>query len=197
MTDTERSLCSKFLQGKIDRRTFLQGLAVMGLAAGVAKTLTYLYQEKQLPTALTASQDKIILAVQEHLFPKTNAAPSAKEINANEYLHFVLHDQTLDIRDRKFIKNGILWLEEETHAKYNCSFIDLNIEEKETILQEISQVRWGEGWLSSLLSYIFEALLSDPIYGANPDGIGWKWLNHRAGHPRPKHKFNSTFYQTK
>ena len=192
MTETQDSLSNNFLQGKIDRRTFLQGLATIGLAAGLAKTLTYLYQKKQLPLALTPSQDKIIIAVQEHLFPKTKDAPGSQDINATEYLHLVLHDQTIDIRDRKFIKNGIGWLEEKAQEKYNRSFIDLNVEEKENIFQEISQVRWGEGWLSSLLSYIFEALLSDPIYGANPEGIGWKWLNHQAGYPRPKHKFNST-----
>lgn len=151
-----------------------------------------MYQEKRLPLALTSSEDKIILAVQEHLFPKTKEAPSSQEINAREYLHLVLHDQTLDIRDRQFIKNGIKWLEEETQEKYNRSFINLSFKEKETIFQEISKVRWGEGWLSSLLSYIFEALLSDPIYGGNPSGIGWKWLNHQTGHPRPKYKFNSS-----
>ena len=43
----------------------------------------------------------------------------------------------------------------------------------------------GENWLSTLLLYIFEALLTDPVYGGNPNGIGWKWLGHNPGLPRP------------
>ena len=30
-----------------------------------------------------------------------------------------------------------------------------------------------------------EALLTDPAYGGNPDGIGWRWLGHTPGYPRP------------
>jgi len=36
-----------------------------------------------------------------------------------------------------------------------------------------------------VLGYIFEALLVDPVYGGNPNGIGWKWLEHQPGLPRP------------
>ena len=36
--------------------------------------------------------------------------------------------------------------------------------------------------------YIFEALLSDPVYGGNPEGIGWRWLGHRPGFPRPNQR---------
>ena len=43
------------------------------------------------------------------------------------------------------------------------------------------ETRWGRAWLSLLLYYIFEALLSDPVYGGNPDGIGWQWLEHQPG----------------
>jgi gluconate 2-dehydrogenase gamma chain len=30
-----------------------------------------------------------------------------------------------------------------------------------------------------------EALLTDPAYGGNPGGIGWRWLQHVPGYPRP------------
>ena len=43
----------------------------------------------------------------------------------------------------------------------------------------------GENWVSTLLFYICEALLTDPIYGGNPNGIGWAWLAHQPGFPRP------------
>ena len=36
-----------------------------------------------------------------------------------------------------------------------------------------------------MLLYIFEALLSDPVYGANVNEAGWNWLGYAAGLPRP------------
>jgi len=57
------------------------------------------------------------------------------------------------------------------------------------MLHQITKSKAGRRWVSKLLSYICEALLGDPVYGGNPDGIGWKWLNHHPGFPRPpKHK---------
>ena len=61
----------------------------------------------------------------------------------------------------------------------------LTLQEKETILRAISKSRAGENWLSNLVGYIFEAMLSPPSYGGNPDGIGWQWLEHQAGFPLP------------
>ena len=43
----------------------------------------------------------------------------------------------------------------------------------------------GGRWLRELIHYILEALLSDPVYGGNPGGIGWRWLEHRPGYKRP------------
>ena len=43
----------------------------------------------------------------------------------------------------------------------------------------------GSDWTSIVLTLVFESLALDPIYGGNPDGIGWKWLNHTPGWPGP------------
>lgn len=53
------------------------------------------------------------------------------------------------------------------------------------MLKKISQSRAGENWLSLLLYYLLESLTLDPIYGGNTDGMGWQWLGHQAGFPRP------------
>ena len=52
-------------------------------------------------------------------------------------------------------------------------------------MRQIEQSRAGRNWLSLLLTYVLEALLADPVYGGNPDGIGWQWLEHQPGYPRP------------
>ena len=39
--------------------------------------------------------------------------------------------------------------------------------------------------MNRVLSYILEALATDPIYGGNTNEIGWDWLEHQPGMPRP------------
>ena len=57
--------------------------------------------------------------------------------------------------------------------------------EKEELIRTISKEPAIKFWLSKHLTLIFEALLCDPIYGGNPDEIGWSWLRHNPGEPRP------------
>ena len=89
------------------------------------------------------------------------------------------------IKISNLLTNGMDWLEEECQTTYNRSFINLSSEEKDKIFRTIEKSNWGYRWLSLNLIYIFEALWSDPIYGGNTDEIGWKWLEHVPGLPRP------------
>ena len=55
----------------------------------------------------------------------------------------------------------------------------------EIALRELEKTGAGRSWITELLHYLFEALLTDPVYGGNPGGIGWKWLDHTPGFRRP------------
>ena len=85
-----------------------------------------------------------------------------------------------------FIYNGVGWLNDYSESQTQQKFVSLSVKQKETMLRAISKSRAGENWLNNLIGYIFEAMLSPPVYGGNPDGIGWKWLDHQAGFPLPK-----------
>jgi len=184
----KEKLLKDFQVGKIDRRTFLIAIAAFAGGYGLSKILPEILQMLPETDFLSEKQEKILRAVQFHLFPSTETSPGAKEINAYEYLQIVLIDPALDPRDQKFIINGISWLEEECNKIFSASFTDLEFSQKEQVLREIEKEDWGESWLSNLLRYIFEALLTDPIYGGNPAGIGWAWLTHIPGEPRPTEK---------
>lgn len=123
--------------------------------------------------------------VQEHLFPDDQNGPSASDVNATTYLKFVLDAPDTDPAERKLILDGVSWLNDISKEQKNKSFTALSAAERERILEKIASTGAGESWLSVLLMYIFEALLSDPVYGGNPDGIGWKWLEHQPGFPHP------------
>jgi len=124
-------------------------------------------------------------AVQRHLFPAGEAVPGATDIGALRYLHNAIEDPAADGEDRTFIVDGVGWLNELTRENFQKSFVELEALQRETVLRQIEQSRAGRNWLSLLLTYLLEALLADPVYGGNPDGIGWNWLEHQPGYPTP------------
>lgn len=126
-----------------------------------------------------------IAAVQNHLFPSEIDVPGSVEINALRYLHDYLSNPRTDRNDIEFILAGVQELQSLCLQNKQKTFVDLSIEQREAILRAFEKQKTGKRWLITILNYIFEALLTDPIYGGNPHGIGWKWLEHRAGEPRP------------
>jgi len=127
----------------------------------------------------------VIDAVQQHLFPAEATAPGAREINALSYLQFVVTDTTLDAEDREFVTKGAAWLEDMAHQMRKTSFINLDEKDREAVLRRIAASESGENWLATLMLYIVEALLTDPVYGGNTNQLGWQWLAHVPGFPRP------------
>lgn len=126
-----------------------------------------------------------IATVQNHLFPSEVDAPGSIEINALSYLHAFLSNPATDPSEIEFILTGTHSLQNFSQQSQQKSFTDLSIEQRESVLREFEKQADGRRWLVNILNYILEALLTDPVYGGNPDGIGWKWLEHRAGEPRP------------
>jgi len=120
--------------------------------------------------------------MQEDLFPK------AKElgVDTKRYMHIILHHTRVSQEDKKFIKNGVKWLNEEAVSLYQRDYINLPKNEREDVLKAISKTSWGESFIYDILTYTFEATFADPIYRVNQNEAGWKWLNFEGGLPRPK-----------
>lgn len=122
-----------------------------------------------------------LVVVQEDLFPY------AKELgsNASAYISLILNHSRVTDKEKAFIRNGVQWLNEEAILQYKKLYTQLSPANRQNILQTISNEKWGERWLTTILTYTMEAMLGDPIYGINKNESGWKWLNHTAGIPRP------------
>ena len=170
----------------LNRREFIHLLAT----AAAAYPLSSLAEKRQnlaketLPVIL--SDPWLTLSVvQEHLFPAEKNSPGARDIQALTYLRNMMKTPDFDPEEALLIQNGVGWLNDLATQQYAKKFIELNTDAKETILRRIENSRAGSRWLSRLLSYILEALLSDPVYGGNPSGTGWAWLHHQPGFPRP------------
>jgi gluconate 2-dehydrogenase gamma chain len=157
----------------MDRRTFL--IQTTGTIAAMSTP------SLAASTSLTPDEWQTLAAVQEHLFPSEPDSLGAKDINATAYLQFVLAE--LEQVDREFIKKGVVQLEKMAQTIEGKQFIALSSEQREHLLRRFETN--GKQWISTILRYILEALLTDPIYGGNPNAIGWKWLDHQPGFPRP------------
>ena len=175
----------------IDRRTFLRRLtALAGLLASYPATSLAALRERANDAPDAGSWRaidpwKTLAAVQQQLFPAGEDVPGARDIGALRYLHNAIENPDADGEDRAFLFKGVGWLNELTRKDYGQPFTALDESQREAALRGIEQSRAGRSWLSLLLTYLLEALLADPVYGGNPHGIGWAWLEHQPGYPTP------------
>jgi len=164
----------------ITRRVFIASTLLAGTA------LFLLPQGAKIP--INIEPFKVIAAVQEVLFPKGLKAPSALEFAATAYLLNVSSHASFWAEDLKFLVHGAELLISEKN-----NFLSMNPKEQDNALRDfVNNNSKGESWVSLLLFYTLEALLSDPIYGGNKNELGWKWLEHRTGQPQPKKMFTET-----
>lgn len=134
----------------------------------------------------TNEQRRVLDAVQMQLFPDDGNGPSARDLRALSYLEWVITDPVnVDDGDPKFIGKGIESLTHVSQTDHGVGFVELTPELQNKVLERITQSKFGKNWLSLLVYYLTEALMLDPYYRANPDMIGWMWLEHRPGFPRP------------
>lgn len=172
--------------GKVKRRHFLLGLAAIGFTASIPGVISCSETpEYDIHNQLNPQQFQLLKAVQNHLFPKSKFGPGAFEFHAAEYFTWVMTDPLKDPNDISRMREGLIWVSELAQELFQNSFVRLTTIQKEKVLRELEQKGKGENWLSLTITYIFEALLSDPIYGSNNRELGWKWISHQPGVPRP------------
>jgi gluconate 2-dehydrogenase gamma chain len=166
----------------MNRRDFLRGISLAALSAAVPRIGA---EEGPRGLVLSAHQWRTLALVQDHLLPSEPGAPGSRDIQATAYLDGVLADPDLDPEIRAFVLQGIGWLDDLAQEGGGRPFAELEPGPREDLLREISERPASDRWLSTLIGYTIEALLGDPLYGGNPGGIGWAWLDHDPGQPRP------------
>ncbi|AXX88416.1 gluconate 2-dehydrogenase subunit 3 family protein [Malaciobacter marinus] len=148
---------------------------------------TALLNAKGLFDAKNSLLWSVIEEVLEIVFPKTKHMPSASEFGAVDYLLKNINHKTFDKDDLNYLLQGA--------KDFNSSFpkfLKASLEEKNRIIKQVSQNSYGQNWLSYLIYYGIEAMLSDPIYGGNKNQIAYESLKFQAGEPRPKVKYGKT-----
>ena len=188
------------LASGLNRRAFLKtssAIALLGGLAGCKPQVTESLPEqpventsaalsKPLKNYFSDAQQKTLDAVQMQLLPDDGNGPSARDINGIAYLEWAMTDpQNQDDGDPPYIAKGIGWLDDLAQQTQGDTFVNLTNAQQDKVLQQIARSQAGENWMSLLMYYLTEALMLDPVYGGNPDGIGWQWLEHQAGFPQP------------
>ncbi|MBL4865708.1 MAG: gluconate 2-dehydrogenase subunit 3 family protein [Pseudomonadales bacterium] len=178
----------------MDRRLFLQHSVRAAVGGFVPVVFSVSFDATAEPDPLIESNSKLglsnadwktLASAQEHLLPSEKNVPGAKEVSATKYFHYVLNQPELDPEELEFLVKGVTELAELSIKEFKKPFFELNNNNKEKVLRALERTDDGFYWLRSVLFYLLEALLGDPSYGGNPEGIGWQWLDIKPGFPRP------------
>lgn len=171
------------------RRTFIQQLISAGIAVNIPfvfsacdSKLTQVPQIEQ--NILNENQLTIAHFFFQYLFPNTENLNTNTLHTLNHFVT-ILTDTNYNQDDQKYLIQGLVWTAESSQEQYQKAFILLSSAEKEALFETIVQEKWGKSWLSYMLDCFYESLLIDPIYKVNTNQIGWNWLRHQAGMPRP------------
>ncbi len=179
----------RIITWELTRASFLKSLALLGLGTQLISSCNSPKKntafDKIITPLMTNLEAKTIKAVQSILFPNDRNGPSAEDLNAFEYLLWHLQDKRLDGYDRKSYPKGATKVNNKALELFNSNFFELPINQQEEIVALMTKDKKTKMWFSRLVTFLFEALLADPIYGGNPNHIGWNWLNHNPGQPRP------------
>ena len=130
--------------------------------------------------SITTTRDTIKV-LQNDLFPKA----AELGIDTADYITIILHHSRITKEDKTFLKNGVKWINEEAVRLHQQSYTQLSALERKHLLKIIAKTEWGAAYIDTMMRYIFEAMLGDPIYGGNNNEAGWKWLAFEGGIPRP------------
>ncbi|GLX80740.1 gluconate 2-dehydrogenase subunit 3 family protein [Thalassotalea eurytherma] len=168
---------------KVSRRAVLKSAA--GATAIVAMPTLALSAVKTAQPNLTIEPWLTLDAVVNHLLPSSTSGPGANELQITQYLYVLISTQPIDDAEKDFIKKGVGWLNGYSQSQTKQNFAQLDTSNKEKMLKAISKSDAGYNWIDTLINYIYEASLSAPSYGGNPNGIGWQWLEHQGGFPLP------------
>ncbi|MCJ8318310.1 MAG: gluconate 2-dehydrogenase subunit 3 family protein [Colwellia sp.] len=189
-------LSEKLTKKNLSRRNMMKGALKSAGGAVVVAAIpisAWSAESANLSKKLTSDPWLTLDSVLNHLLPSSKSGPGAKEIHATTYLFNVVHLQPTEQTEIDFIYKGVGWLNGYSQSQLKKNFSELTTQDKDKLLRGISQSQAGENWLNTLLGYILEATLTPPIYGGNPNQIGWQWLEHQGGFPLPSE--GTRFYE--
>lgn len=144
---------------------------------------------------LDTKKKKTLASVQMLILPSESDSPGAEEIGAIDYLDHALSDPLTDQGDIDSILSLSERLEDAAGKRHKKGFCALAISDQTKIIQELHSDEQGKELLGVLIIFTLEALLCDPVYGGNRDGLAWRWLGLNPPLPRPPRPWNEVYLE--
>jgi hypothetical protein len=188
--------------GDVSRRTFMAA----GVGAAAVSAVSFYWCEEfgdpqrraeVEPTppgapgkTFSEAEMRTASAACRRLLPSSPGAPGAQEVNAVGYLDAVLATEFVSAKNKSVILDGLGKLDTRVQALGVREFSLATAPQQDAAIKVFERFTSGGAmpghkWLRLMLRYIFEAFLGDPVHGGNPGEIGWKWIHHTPGTPRP------------
>lgn len=173
------------IAGNISRRIFCIRFGQISAFASFLSSCSK-FESKTLDLAANQDRWETINALYDHLLPEDGFGPSAQQINASNYLKNIFESSKTS-RYRKYtITEGVTLVNKVSNQLSLKNFTELSSSQKEATLREVEKKDLGDRFLSLLIDMMLESLLGDPVYGCQPNFVGWQWLEHIPGFPRPE-----------
>ncbi len=169
---------------RMSRRIFLgRATAAAAVIAGCGMRPRFDPSQGGSGRGLLPRELKTLAAAQDIILPSAPDSPGAKDVRAAAYLDAAL-SYGAERGAGPRVRHGLLRLDELAAPHGVEAFWQLDRPQAEAILEAF--IAAEEGWFVLVLGFTLEALLGDPVHGGNPEGIGWSWLGHSPGWPRPE-----------
>ena len=139
---------------------------------------------------LTEDQWALLDAVCARIIP-TDSDPGAREAHVVNYIDGQLAHPPVS-GFRRMITIGLRKLEFVSRRLFRGSFTALAPEKQDRALLMLQRAKRfggrydGKQLMRVLVTLTIEGFLSDPIYGGNRGGVGWKLIGFRPQAPRPR-----------
>jgi len=159
----------------ITRRKFLKGMLATGLFWSMPGIFGCCQRNHR-----SLSSTEVLASLADTLFP---GFPGIAQIRFMYYYRWTMRDPVFDADIKEMLRLGLAHF--RRFANEN-NFTRQSQEKREKLLRQyISHHPGAQDWLGHLLRLIWESALLDPYYHINTGGVGWRWLGHKPGHPRP------------
>ncbi|MCH2232956.1 MAG: gluconate 2-dehydrogenase subunit 3 family protein [Crocinitomicaceae bacterium] len=167
------------------RRRFVKSVLLAGVALQIpiftsCSNITFKGNVK-----VSDEQASILNLVLNKLWPDDGNGPSIKDLNTQNYILNLLLQEEKHKYHNKFIVEGIDWANETSKENLKADILNLSSDELDKLMEIMIEDEYGSKWCSVLITYTYESLILDPEYGAQPNEVGWTWLGHTPGSPRP------------
>lgn len=128
---------------------------------------------------LTADQSKILAAIADRIFPRTETA-GAVEIGAVHYIEVALAGDYAALAP--LYRQGLRAIERCAKAKFLRGFCLLSEAQKDQVLVDfetgaVPGFKPAADFFETVRCHVLEGVFCEPQYGGNRDMIGWRLVN--------------------